>query len=214
MNPFEFENWIIFQFGGIANKKQVGDFGMDGHMRDGTPIQVKRSSKIGRNVIDNFKSAIERYDKGLLQKNIEDHKPAGYIISFAFSKDAVEEVARLKNKDNIIIKLVKVEDIVQIASKPTVKVDINELSRDDKGNCEIEFIATGKSDSGIEFYSWDFNFDEKNGFKADIMIDKEGKQVFKFKAGLNTIAVKVVDNDGLESLEIIKLKVNGKIERE
>jgi hypothetical protein len=45
------------------------------------------------------------------------------------------------------------------------------------------------------------------------MIDKEGKQTAKFKAGLHNIAVKVVDNDGLESVEVIRLKVNGEVER-
>jgi hypothetical protein len=44
------------------------------------------------------------------------------------------------------------------------------------------------------------------------MIDKEGKQRAKFKAGLHNIAVKVIDNDGLENVEVIKLKVNGKVE--
>jgi hypothetical protein len=45
------------------------------------------------------------------------------------------------------------------------------------------------------------------------MIDREGKQHAKLKVGLHNIAVKVVDNDGLESLEVIKLKMNGAIER-
>jgi len=46
------------------------------------------------------------------------------------------------------------------------------------------------------------------------MIDKEGKQVVKFKAGgVYNIAAKVVDNDGLESVETIRLKVNGIVER-
>jgi len=49
------------------------------------------------------------------------------------------------------------------------------------------------------------------GFKADIMIDKMGRQTAKFKIGHHTIAVKVVDNEGLESLEVITLKVNGTI---
>jgi hypothetical protein len=43
---------------------------------------------------------------------------------------------------------------------------------------------------------------------------KLGKQTTQFKAGMHVIAVKVVDNDGLENVEIIKLKVNGRIERE
>jgi len=41
------------------------------------------------------------------------------------------------------------------------------------------------------------------------MIDKEGVQSHKFKTGAFQIAVKVVDNDGLESLAVMKLKVNG-----
>ena len=36
-------------------------------------------------------------------------------------------------------------------------------------------------------------------------------QCHKFKAGLHHIAVKVVDNDGLENIEVVKLKVNGEI---
>ena len=34
-----------------------------------------------------------------------------------------------------------------------------------------------------------------------------------FKAGVHTIAVKTVDNEGLESVETIKLKVNGVVEK-
>jgi hypothetical protein len=33
------------------------------------------------------------------------------------------------------------------------------------------------------------------------------------KTGTHNIAVKVVDNDGLENIEIIKLKINGAVER-
>jgi len=66
-DAFDFEKWIIEQFGGIANPKQRNDFGLDGRMSDNTPIQVKRSDNIGRNVIDNFKSAIERSDKKLFE---------------------------------------------------------------------------------------------------------------------------------------------------
>jgi DNA modification methylase len=212
-NAFEFESWIVQQFGGTSNAKQRGDFGLDGKSPDNTPIQVKRSDNVGRNVIDNFKSAVERYDKKLFAQNISEQKPAGYIIAFSFGKGAVEEVARLKLKENIIIELVTVEKIVPIAKKPTIAVEITELSRDAKGIREIAFTATGQSEAGIEFYSWDFNFNAENGFKADIMIDKEGKQTAKLKAGQHSVAVKVVDNDGLESVEVLRLKVNGVVER-
>ena len=63
--------------------------------------------------------------------------------------------------------------------------------------------------SRIEFYSWDFAYNKDKGFKPAIIIDKEGKQVLIFKAGTHFIAVKVVDNEGLENTEIIQLKING-----
>jgi len=210
-NALEFESWIVQQFGGVSNTKQRGDFGLDGKMPDNTPIQVKRSDNIGRNVVDNFKSAIERYDKKLFDRNVEEKKSVGYIIAFSFGKGSVEEVARLKLKENVIIELVTVEKIVPIAKKPTIKIAITELERDEKGTREIQFVAFGASEAGIEFYSWDFNYNRENGFKAAVMIDKEGKQIVKLKAGEHSIAVKVVDNDGLESVENIRLKVNGTV---
>ncbi|MDR2172275.1 MAG: site-specific DNA-methyltransferase, partial [Planctomycetaceae bacterium] len=42
-DAFEFESWIIGQFGGTSNAKQRNDFGLDGKMSDNTPVQVKRS---------------------------------------------------------------------------------------------------------------------------------------------------------------------------
>ncbi|PQJ95433.1 hypothetical protein CXB77_14600 [Chromatium okenii] len=68
-NAFAFETWIIEQYGGTPNTRQRGDLGIDGKTRDGVPIQVKRSDDIGRNVIDNFHSAIMRDDKVLYERN-------------------------------------------------------------------------------------------------------------------------------------------------
>ncbi|MDR1023704.1 MAG: site-specific DNA-methyltransferase [Prevotellaceae bacterium] len=212
-NAFEFESWIVQQFGGVSNAKQRNDFGLDGKMQDNTPIQVKRSDNIGRNVIDNFFAAVQRSDKKLFDRNVAKKKPVGYIIAFSFGKGAEQEAARLKLKENIIIKLVPVDKIVPIAKKPTISVEINELLRDVKGGHEIELIASGQSKAGIEFYSWDFEYSPEKGFRASVIIDREGRQIAKFKAGLHNIAVKVVDNDGLESIEAVKLKVNGTVKR-
>lgn len=212
-DAFEFESWIVTQFGGTTNTKQRGDLGLDGKTKDNTPIQVKRSDNIGRNVIDNFLSAVQRSDKKLYDKSIASSKPVGFIIAFSFGKGAIEEVARLKNKEKVIIKLVEVGDIVPIAKKPSITVEVNEMGRDKKNIRELEFTATGHSEAGIEFYSWDFDFKEDKGFKPEVIIDKHGKQQYKFKPGQHIIAVKVVDNDGLDNIEIIKLKVNGTIER-
>jgi DNA modification methylase len=211
-DAFEFEIFIVTQFGGINNTKQRGDLGLDGKTRENTPIQVKRSDNIGRNVIDNFKSACERNDKNLYEKNKTEMKPTGFIIAFSFGKGAVQEVARLHNEENIIIKLVTVEEIIPIAKKPTITVNISDKGSDSKALREIDFVASATSENGIEFYAWDFDY-KNNKFNPQILIDKIGTQTHKFKAGLHNIAVKVVDSEGLESIEIIKLKVNGKIER-
>lgn len=225
-DAFEFEKWIVERFGGFSNAKQRNDFGMDGRTRENVPIQVKRSDNIGRNVVDNFHSALMRYDKSLYEKNKTAGLPVGYIIAFSFGKGAIQEVARLKNEQGIIISLVTVEEIVPIAKKPKLKVEINaktteslEPSEGSKSSesskkaalREIEFTATAESESGIEMYSWDFDFNENEPFKAEVLIDRTGKQSFKFKPGQHTIAVKAVDTEGLEAVEIIRIKVNGEV---
>jgi hypothetical protein len=218
-DAFAFETWIIRQFGGTGSadmgRKQRGDSGLDGKASDGTPVQVKRSDNVGRNVIDNFLSAVQRHDKRLFSQNIQAGKPAGYIIAFSFSRGAVEEVSRLKAEENIIIKLIKVEDIVPIAVKPSIGLHIRELSRSiETGTRQIEFTAVGDSPAGIEFYSWDFKFNpDTRRFKASVIMDRQGKQTVSLKPGTHHIAVKVVDNEGLENMETVKLTLNGEIKR-
>jgi DNA modification methylase len=209
-DAFEFENWIVGQFGGIPNTKQRGDLGLDGRTRENQAIQVKRSDGIGRNVIDNFKSACERFDKANFEKNKAANTPIGFIIAFSFGKGAIEEIARLRNEENCIIKLVTVEEIVPIAKKPSLKVEMQDLGKM-KELRQISFVATGQSEAGIEFFAWDFAYQEPN-FNPEILLDKTGKQTYLFKAGEHRIAVKVVDNEGLETLEVLKLKINGKVE--
>jgi site-specific DNA-methyltransferase (adenine-specific) len=212
-DSFEFEEWIVQQYGGTGNVKKRGDYGIDGRMSDNTPIQVKRSDNIGRNVLDNFMSAVRRFDKTLLEKNQKSKSPVGHLIAFSFSKGLKEEAARLKNQEGIIIKLVTVEEIVPLSKKPAISIDISEKSRDENGIWELELTANGQSDAGIEFYSWDCSYDSKKGFKPSLIIDKDGRCRHQFRAGLHHVAVKVVDNDGLENIEVIKLQVNGKIKK-
>jgi DNA modification methylase len=202
-NAFEFETWIIEQFGGIPNPKQRSDFGLDGRMADNTPIQVKRSDNVGRNVIDNFFAAIQRSDKQLFEKNKTEGKTAGYIIAFSFGRSAIEEVARLKNKEHIVIELKKVSEIVSYEKPPKVSLVANEIELS-----KYIFEATAESETGIEFFSWDFNHKPEDGFKADIYLDKAGKQVRKFQPGEHHIAVEAVDKSGLDGMDKIKLKVN------
>lgn len=74
--PFEFENWAVIALGGIPNKTQVGDMGIDGRifpvsttpekrgkatghldfMDDWYPVQVKQKDKAGRPDIDAFEA--------------------------------------------------------------------------------------------------------------------------------------------------------------
>ena len=203
---FEFENWIIEQFGGEYNEKQRGDFGLDGK-KNGAPIQVKRSDNIGRNVVDNFKSAIGRFYGSKYKNRLGDKEVDGYIIAFSFGRGAVQEVARLKMEDGLLIELVCVEDIIPLKKKPEVSITFEDLGLDDKEKREIKFNAVAKSK--IEFFQWDLNFKEEDGFNATEMIDKEGEQLYKFAEGTYVIACKAIDLDGIESVETIKLKVNG-----
>lgn len=64
-------------------------------------IQVKQSDRVGRNVIDNFETALrrEKYQKG-------------YIVAFSFNKGAYEEVARVKNKGELDIRLITIEELL------------------------------------------------------------------------------------------------------
>lgn len=106
LKPFEFQNWVIKKMRARQSRKKVGDMGLDGYIHmnlyhGAAGIQVKQSGHIGRNVVDNFETALRRakYNKG-------------YIVAFSFSKGAHEEVARLKNKGELEITLVTVENLL------------------------------------------------------------------------------------------------------
>ncbi|TAG87583.1 MAG: hypothetical protein EAZ20_10300 [Bacteroidetes bacterium] len=213
-DAFDFETWIIEQFDGIPNTKKRGDFGLDGITKNNQPIQVKRSDNIGRNVVDNFLSATQRYDKMGYEKNIAENKPIGFIIAFSFGKGAIQEVGRLKNESNILIELILVENIVPIAKKPRLQVDIKDLgiSKKDALLREIEFTTNVESEENIQFFAWDFSYDGST-FQPDLLFEKKGTYSHFFKAGEHKVAVKVIDNEGLETIEVVKLKINGIVKR-
>ena len=70
---------------GRVSIKKSGDMGIDGWLIDGRPLQVKKSKSVGRNVVDNFETAIRRANKD-----------KGVIVAFSFTKGAHEEVARAR----------------------------------------------------------------------------------------------------------------------
>jgi hypothetical protein len=102
LKPFEFQNWIVDRINGIQSNRKSGDMGIDGWtfmLHD--PIQIKQAESIGRNVIDNFESAMQRAKK-----------QRGFVIAFSFGRGAHEEVARVKRQD-LEIHLVTVDDLLQ-----------------------------------------------------------------------------------------------------
>jgi len=104
--PYEFQYWAINEMHGTPSPRKAADMGIDGFsFIEHHPIQVKQSESIGRNVVDNFETALRRYYK----HKIKDMK--GYIVAFSFGKGAREEVARVK-KEGIDITLITVQDIL------------------------------------------------------------------------------------------------------
>jgi DNA modification methylase len=101
LHHFEFQNWAIKNINGSHSPRQTGDMGIDGYWwftRE--PVQVKQSEHVGRNVVDNFETAIRR----------EGHD-SGYVIAFSFTRGAHEEVARAKS-DGLNIRLITVKEVL------------------------------------------------------------------------------------------------------
>jgi len=101
LEPFQFQNWVIDRIGGVSSSKKSSDMGIDGYtFMERNPVQVKQSQGVGRNIVDNFETAIRR-----------EHKDVGYIVAFSFAKGAYEEAARAKLENGLDIKLVRVDEM-------------------------------------------------------------------------------------------------------
>ena len=101
----EFEDTILNALNAERNGERVGDKGIDGFTNDGTPIQIKQSERIGRNVIDNFQTALRRY----YPSNKKVMK--GIIVAFSFTKGAYEEITRAKDEDNLDVQLITADEL-------------------------------------------------------------------------------------------------------
>ena len=203
----EFEIWIVNKYGGIPNEKSGKDLGIDGHTQYGTPIQVKKWKKpVGRDTLDAFLTAIERDDKTLLAKNKKEGQICGFIIGFDFSKDIINAVAQLKNKENIIIELKYIKDIIPYDNPPKVTLTAEEVN-----DLKYKFEANAESETGIDFFSWDLSHNQKE-FKADVVMDKKGIQEKKFTEGEHHIAVQAVDKKGLSGTDKVQIDVKRKKE--
>jgi DNA modification methylase len=124
--PFEFENWAVIALGGIPNKTQVGDNGIDGRIfpvgaepvpfkehelalqERWYPIQVKQKDKVGRPDIDSFETAMRR-----------SKREKGFFVAFDYTDDALREIDRFFKDDHAVIIPLTVQEILdeQIARK-------------------------------------------------------------------------------------------------
>jgi len=126
--PFEFENWAVIALGGIPNKAQVGDMGIDGRIfpvsaapaKRGAatgeldfmdvwyPIQVKQKDRVGRPDIDSFEAVMTREDR-----------TKGFFVGFDYSADALREIDAFFRKSGKVIVALTVREILdeQLAKK-------------------------------------------------------------------------------------------------
>ena len=103
LKPFEFQNWVVGVMGGTVSDRRSSDMGIDGYsFMERDPIQVKQSESVGRNVVDNFETAMRRANK-----------TKGYIAAFSFTRGAYDEVARAKREGGLEIQLLTVEKLVE-----------------------------------------------------------------------------------------------------
>jgi len=100
--PFDFQNWVVKRLFGRVSARKTSDMGIDGYTFEGIPIQVKQSDDIGRNVIDNFETAIRR-----------KKATKGIIVAFSFGKGSNEEIARAKLYDGIDIKPITIKQLIE-----------------------------------------------------------------------------------------------------
>jgi hypothetical protein len=112
MPPLEFENWVVIALGGVPNKTQVGDMGIDGRiypvaaaprtsgktanrlafMDVWYPVQVKQKDKAGRPDIDAFEAMMTR-----------TNRTKGFFVSFDYTSDALAEIGAFFRKSGKII---------------------------------------------------------------------------------------------------------------
>ena len=130
--PFEFENWAVIALGGIPNKTQVGDMGIDGRifpvaakptktpvpkgetpafaefLDHWYPIQVKQKDKVGRPDIDAFEAVMTR-----------EERTKGFFVAFDYTGDAMREIDAFFRKSGKSIIALTVREILdeEIARK-------------------------------------------------------------------------------------------------
>ena len=85
-----------------VSKEKVASTDMFSEIDNYIPIQVKRTTQVGRPDIDTFQTAMKR-----------DVRNVGIFVGFGFSRDAEKEISLLKREAGIEIKIVTIGDLVQ-----------------------------------------------------------------------------------------------------
>ncbi len=100
--PFEFQNWVVQRLFGRVSARKSSDMGIDGLTFEGHPIQVKQSDDVGRNVVDNFETAIRR------RKQTERH-----YCCFQFRKWCLRRNSKGKTSRSLEIKAITVKEFLK-----------------------------------------------------------------------------------------------------
>ena len=181
-------------------------------LRQATRTKKWKKKPVGRDTLDAFLTAIKNDNNYLFEQNKKEGQICGFIIAFDFSKDIINAVSKLQNKEGVIIKLKYIRDIIPYENPPTVTLSVEELE-----NLKYKFEAKADSKTGVDFFSWDFNHSPplegtRGDFKADVVMDKTGVQEKKFTEGEHHIAVQAVDKKGLSGTDKVKIDVKRKKE--
>jgi len=102
MGWHEFQNWVCHQLHATVSARKSGDMGIDGRMiLTHDPIQVKQT-QVGRPDVDAFETAMERAGS-----------ERGVMVGIGFSRDAVEEVARVRRRRGMEILFCEAESLLK-----------------------------------------------------------------------------------------------------
>jgi len=109
MHPFEFQKWVCYQLNARPSARLSGDKGIDGRMLvTHAPVQVKQK-QIGRPDVDAFETAMER--GGSTQ---------AVMVGFGYSREAREEVARIKRREGVEIILYDAKELLGRARREQI----------------------------------------------------------------------------------------------
>lgn len=108
MDGFVFQGYVIDFIHGRVSDRRSDIRAIDGYTWwNRYPFQVKRQESVGLPIVQRLASGMQSQEK-----------TRGYIFALSFSRDAREEVARLKSEENLEIELWEVPKMVMMEPPP------------------------------------------------------------------------------------------------